>query len=359
MKKFWWYVWLFTLTIAVSDFIYVIFIRKELFDKTRNIFALIFIISLILSGISFLIAILTSVIRKNLKNKMKVVFKKINNVSLVNIGVIIGFILNLFILKNVIALFNDDELKINSQNTTPTIISVPTPIPTISAQNTQQNNYQYVQPTIDPDPLITCSIHASCGGGSRQMKKSECNNMNCCLINQRCGGPKFITIAECNNSFCCLLKDGTGKLLTSKNACNNYYSNNTSDSVSAVPVKSYYSCYLCYHYSSGDQCKTYNNLVETKAQCDAEQAEIDSYGSGNSYVVPTTAPAPTFSPEEEQAIINSLADTIQKCWDGVNATYDQRVHNCNVQFGGSSAAEACAYLENQNRQKDLNACKGR
>jgi hypothetical protein len=39
-----------------------------------------------------------------------------------------------------------------------------------------------VKGTSNPDPIITCSIHANCGGGSRQMKKSECDQTTCCQI---------------------------------------------------------------------------------------------------------------------------------------------------------------------------------
>ncbi len=128
--------------------------------------------------------------------------------------------------------------------------------------------------------------------------------MTCCLIDSRCGGPKFMTKAECNNSFCCLLRDGVAKLLSSKSACDNYYSNNSGVGTSYIPnsyipSKSFYPCTLCYHYSSGDQCTTYNYLVETKAECDAKQAEMDSLGS--SHTIPTSTPPPTiYTPPNSQ-----------------------------------------------------------
>lgn len=142
------------------------------------------------------------------------------------------------------------------------------------------------------------------------------------------------------------------KYLANKN--NGLTNTNTN---SYIPT-TYYSCTLCYHYSSGDQCTTYSTLVETKAQCDAEQVKINSYG--NAYVIPTPIPTSTISTEQEQAAIEALAGAIQACWDSVDATYNQSVHNCNVQFGGSSSAsQACIDIASQTRQRDRNACEGR
>jgi hypothetical protein len=141
------------------------------------------------------------------------------------------------------------------------------------------------------------------------------------------------------------------KYLASKNSG----STNTTTNNTHIPT-TYYSCTLCYHYLSGDLCAPYDYLYKTKAECDAAQANIDSTYYPNK--PQTTTPAPTIS--SEQAAIEALAKAIQACWDSVNATYNQRVHNCQVLFGGaSSAGEACIDIENQNRQRDLNACAGR
>lgn len=35
------------------------------------------------------------------------------------------------------------------------------------------------------DPVITCNVHTSCGGGSRQMKRSECDQTTCCRIGDK------------------------------------------------------------------------------------------------------------------------------------------------------------------------------
>ena len=79
------------------------------------------------------------------------------------------------------------------------------------------------QTNIGNDPIVDCQISPECGGGSRQMKSSECDQMTCCLIHEKCGGgARFITKTECSNLYCCFLKDGTGKLM-SKNECDHYY----------------------------------------------------------------------------------------------------------------------------------------
>jgi len=54
------------------------------------------------------------------------------------------------------------------------------------------------------DPIVNCQINAECGGGSIQMRSSECDQMVCCLIDDKCGGGgKFITKEECEQSTCC------------------------------------------------------------------------------------------------------------------------------------------------------------
>jgi len=91
------------------------------------------------------------------------------------------------------------------------------------------NQARISTPTPDPDPVVDCLISSECGGGSRQMRFSECNQMICCTIHEKCGGgARFITKTECNNLYCCFLGDGTSKLMT-KNECDNYYNNNRQD----------------------------------------------------------------------------------------------------------------------------------
>lgn len=58
-----------------------------------------------------------------------------------------------------------------------------TPTPT-KAPTTIRIEKSNIVPTVDPDPIINCLIHASCGGGSRQLRKSACDQTICCQIGE-------------------------------------------------------------------------------------------------------------------------------------------------------------------------------
>lgn len=214
-----------------------------------------------------------------------------------------------------------------------------------------------ILPSINPNPLISCGIHANCGGGSRQMKKNECDNMTCCNFDQKCGGSKFVTKIECNNSYCCYLRDGTARLLSSKSACDNYYSNGTSTNTSLVPnCFVYYSAlkYTASYYNvSTEQCKkwqdeaksttssyspctvyypvlnrseTYNYL--SPEQCLKAQSDANSYPTS----VSTTAPRPTTDPT---LCANAVAE-----WRKYVEDFNKNKYN-----NYSSSAEAIMALE--------------
>ncbi len=40
----------------------------------------------------------------------------------------------------------------------------------------------YPTSTPDPDPIITCNMHINCGGGTKQLRKSVCEQSTCCEI---------------------------------------------------------------------------------------------------------------------------------------------------------------------------------
>jgi hypothetical protein len=98
---------------------------------------------------------------------------------------------------------------------TPTVTSTPTtkPVQKTAVKPT-------LIPTIDPNPIVSCKIHASCGGGSIQMRKNECDNSICCEVG------------------------GTWRIYPSKSECNqaqeqywkDYYANKTYDSPTKVYV---------------------------------------------------------------------------------------------------------------------------
>jgi len=57
-------------------------------------------------------------------------------------------------------------------------VKTPTPTPTTKIKN----NVSYPTSTPDPDPIVACNVHADCGGGSRQLRKSICEQSVCCQI---------------------------------------------------------------------------------------------------------------------------------------------------------------------------------
>lgn len=102
--------------------------------------------------------------------------------------------------------------------------------------------------------------------------------------------------------------------------------------------KTYYLCTLCYHYPSGDSCVTYDHLYETKAECDAQQAQINLTTSV--YVPP---PAPT-TPKE----------TVEQCRAKVNQKYAPLFQSC-TQYGGSTA-QACTEIYTNQMHAEILAC---
>lgn len=240
------------------------------------------------------------------------------------------------------------ERKPEKDNRPPVSQSTPTLEPAAKGEQTI--------PTPDPNPIVNCSIHADCGGGSKQMRLSECNQMTCCTIHEKCGGgARFITKTECDNLYCCSLKDGTSKLMT-KNECDAYYSasgnivsgNNTSTLPTYPPCTIYYpnlNHAETYYYLSPEQCQK----------------------SKESLIIPVSSPTPipTYQPslppiqteDQLQITAGQIEQDIKHCKNEVHAYYNQQVRNCSIQFGGSSAEEACIYAQNKERDKKLKECE--
>lgn len=204
----------------------------------------------------------------------------------------------------------------------PTVIpSTPTPLPTATTK-----------PYVNPDPIVNCGP----GVNSKQYikdKQSNCKNYVDCGLNN-------------NTTWTLILKTECDKKHAEANQ--NTTTNTTTTSTYTPPT--YYTCTLCYHYSTGDQCTTYTSLVKTKAECDSEQTKIDSYGS--SYTVSNPTPQPTFD-------VNAYNAQVEQCQCAVVDRYGDNTRiqvNCSVQFGDSSATEACIQINTQNRQKAYDAC---
>jgi len=180
---------------------------------------------------------------------------------------------------------------------------------------------------VEKDPVITCNISPECGGGSRRMKRSNCNSMTCCLTDSKCGGPKFITKTECNNSYCCLLNDGAGKLLSSKSACDNYYSYSKNNSYLGNTASKYPPCVV--YYPALRYSQTYNNI--SSEECLKWQNEADGRSSLISCVVNYPCTGATYTYQVDQATCNfmqsgaigtcSLEKSIQKMQEITNKNY--------------------------------------
>lgn len=67
-------------------------------------------------------------------------------------------------------------LSSKSENNLVPTVTVSTPIPTA-----EQVRTQYIPvATVDPDPPVLCNVNPNCGGGTKPLKQSECNNSTCC-----------------------------------------------------------------------------------------------------------------------------------------------------------------------------------
>ncbi len=140
-----------------------------------------------------------------------------------------------------------------------------------NTSNTINNNQNY----IDPDPLINCSVHANCGGGTRLLKKSICDQSTCCQI-----GDTWIFYES--KTKC--LEDQ--KSLTFKQ--NNNFLNNNQYPTYSLPKFSppqYYPCTL--YYPALKIFQTYTSLYKTKEECDRAQESLNQRLSSLQFSTPT------------------------------------------------------------------------
>src|SRR5690606_21029261 len=49
----------------------------------------------------------------------------------------------------------------------------------------------------NPNEMIRCNIHPDCGGGYKEMTRSSCEQMTCCLTSLS-SSPKFTSKSECS-----------------------------------------------------------------------------------------------------------------------------------------------------------------
>ena len=191
-------------------------------------------------------------------------------------------------------------------------------------------------PTPDPDPVIDCLIAPECGGGSRQMRFSECNQTTCCQV-----GDKWYFYLNKNKCT----ED-------QKNYWDSYYSQRSSSIPTYTPLPTptlptYYSCTIC--YPSLGTCSTYNHLYKTKEECDTAQASINQ-----AYPTPFQNYSPTAS-------LNTPSITKKECQSQVNEKY---INIMVVQYGCAypcpetgdcGTSSVCDVLWSQ-AKKEMDAC---
>lgn len=191
---------------------------------------------------------------------------------------------------------------------TPTPSESPTPIPTYPPTQIPKIKPVYV----DPDPIVNCNISSNCGGGNRQMKKSECNQSTCCQL---------------GNAW---------SIYPNKTACtqaqNNYNSSKTSGA-NYPPCTVYYPALhisSTYSYTSPETCKQWQDTANA--------------GSTNT-LQPTQQP--TTAPTQDNAEYNNLLKQHQEACQRVVAEWNTIKENfyANEYNNYSSSAEAIQELE--------------
>jgi hypothetical protein len=202
-------------------------------------------------------------------------------------------------------------------------------------------------PTVNPDPIIKCNINTSCGGGSKQLKQSVCNNMICCLYDAKCGGPKFVNKSQCgSNITCCGLNDGSWTIMDN-DQCNKVHnadkSNTTTQVVTQPSTGLNYYCYdntlkYWYYTSSGEQCNK-DNLISSckgiiKSTYDMCMGTCLNTANQNGHVCVTEYVS-------GNATIQDSPDLYKQCSDKVSADMQACDDVCAVPYVNSS--NTCRY----------------
>ena len=146
--------------------------------------------------------------------------------------------------------------------------------------------------------MINCNISNNCGGGTRKIKQSECNNGTCCQI-----GSSWI-------------------FYTSRQKCtedqNKYNSNYTYPTYAPYP--------------------TYKPIPTV------------------AYTTPTPYATPTMSQGQAQAIIDQHNNQVRQCQRDVASNYSDPIIQNKCNYGDSSATEACLSIYQKERQKLYDNC---
>lgn len=177
------------------------------------------------------------------------------------------------------------------------------------------------QPVIDIDPIITCNISTNCGGGSRQMTKSECDQTICCQIGD--SWSFYMSKDKCYQD----------QKANYEQFVKDFYQNDP-DEVSCSSIG----------YSEKAQAWTY---ILTQDECAKAMEEAKSRQTVN-----TSTPYPTKDP----AIIEQQRQAdIQHCKDNAKSKYDGEASVLRNQYRAAGALSSSAYGQAaKNLQDDYN-----
>jgi hypothetical protein len=167
--------------------------------------------------------------------------------------------------------------------------------PSIDTQPPSNNKPQVVE----TDPMVNCQISQNCGGGTKYLKKSDCDNSVCCEI----GDEWFFYF--------------------SKDECNK------------------------------DQ-KSFTDELIKQLREDMENYDYDTPTyTPPVYDPPTTYTPPVYTPPQKTE--EQIALEIEQCKSDVREKYSQLLSQCN--FGDNSATEACIQTFTERRERELKACE--
>lgn len=197
-----------------------------------------------------------------------------------------------------------------------------TPEPT-TQPSTPKPKVQGVITAVDNDPIINCTIHANCGGGTTKLKSSICKQSTCCRIS----GKWFFyeSNAKCEQD--------------QKNA------NNKQGGISNTVSPNYPPCTVFYPLLG--YSRTYSYI--SPSQCSIWQTQASSYSSPMPQ--PTYAPAPTQDPAY-QNLLDQHAEACNQAaaeWIGLREQWE--TNNFNNYSSSAEAVVALNQYKNQYQQE--------
>jgi len=165
---------------------------------------------------------------------------------------------------------------------------------------------QYVAPlpTIDPNPFVNCNISKNCGGGSKLLRRSVCDQSTCCGFN-----------------------NGSWIFYESKSQCDV-----DQNSANRQNIPNY----------------TYPTYVPLPTW--APLPTLIPW--------PTYAPMPTFAPYPTMAPYVYVQPTLSpdQCKSQVVSYFAPLFQSCIARFGGNSGGEACTQILTSERDRAMSNC---